>query len=336
MLEFFLAIPLFLLSVVITAGVLRMAKHAHFFAVPTDRSSHKNPTPVGGGVAIVFVYILGLWAVWSLNMVQGLESLALGVGVVVAIIGLADDKRHVDFRVRLLVQIAAVTGALALVGPLPHITMLGLNVENATLLFIFFSLTLLWMTNLYNFMDGIDGFAGLQACFVSLAAAGFLVSSHDYGLALLCIFVFAGAAGFLVWNWSPARIFMGDVGSGFLGFVLGLIAVISIAHGSMNLWSWVLLMGCFIADATWTLLRRVLSGERLYEAHCSHAFQIAAKRLDNHERVTIGLLLINALWLLPLAVLATKHPEYGVYFTAVGLLPLVGLALWLGAGKISP
>ncbi len=334
MLEAFLAVPFFLISVLLTAIVLRLAVRAQLIALPNERGSHQIPTPVGGGFAIVSVYVLSLFTLWQLQFIPVNELSALCASLGVAIIGLLDDRHHVDFRVRLLVQCLAVFWGLVWLSPLPQL-MIFTNLPEASLIvWLFFSLALLWMTNLYNFMDGIDGFAGSQACFAGLAAAGFLIHSEDYGLGLLCLYLFAGAAGFLVWNWPPARIFMGDVGSGFIGLSLGLIAVLSLAHGSMSVWSWALLMGCFIVDATLTLARRVLSGERWYDAHCSHAFQIAAKKFVNHARVTVGLILIDVLWLLPMAMLAAKHPEYGVYLAVAGLIPLVLIALWFNAGKV--
>ncbi|MES3006187.1 MAG: glycosyltransferase family 4 protein [Pseudomonadota bacterium] len=333
MLEAFLAVPFFLISVLLTAIVLRLAVRAQLIALPSARGSHHIPTPVGGGFAIVSVYFLGLSTLWQWQFIPLNEFFALSASLMVAIVGLLDDRRHVDFRVRLLVQCLAVFWGLVWLAPLPQLKILTSLPEVSLVVWLFFSLVLLWMTNLYNFMDGIDGFAGSQACFAGLAAAGFLVYSEDYGLALLCLYLFAGATGFLVWNWPPARIFMGDVGSGFIGFSLGLIAVLSLSHGSMSVWSWALLMGCFIVDATLTLARRVLSGERWYEAHCSHTFQIAARKFADHGRVTIGLLLIDVLWLLPLAMLAAKHPEYGVYLTTAGLIPLVLIALWFNAGN---
>lgn len=333
--EAYLAVPLFLMSAVITAIVLRLAARAHLIAVPGDRSSHNAPTPVGGGLAIVGTYSLGLLIMLQAGFLPVSELVALAVGLAVAIIGLIDDRRHVDFRLRLIVQFAAVFMAMAWIGDIPQSAIFAVVTDSSVIAWILFALALLWMTNLYNFMDGIDGFAGIQACFVGLAAAGLLIYAEDYGLALLCLFLASAAAGFLVWNWPPARIFMGDVGSGFIGFTLGIIAILSIVHESMSLWSWVLLMGCFIVDATLTLFRRVASGERWYQAHCSHAFQNAARKFASHERITVGLLLINVIWLLPMAVMATIHSEYGVYLATIGLIPLAILALGLDAGKVS-
>lgn len=330
--EAFLAIPLFLMSVVITAIVLQLASRAKLIAVPVDRSSHNSPTPVGGGLAIVGAYLAGLLFLLWTGIVSASELGVLAVSLAVAMVGLIDDRRHVDFRLRLIVQFAAVFVAMVWIGGIPHPATFGIFTGGSAVVWIVLALTLLWMTNLYNFMDGIDGFAGVQTFFVGLAAAGLLIHGEDYGLALLCLFLAAGATGFLVWNWPPARIFMGDVGSGFIGFTLGVVAILSIMHESMSLWSWLLLMGCFIVDATLTLLRRIVAGQRWYEAHCSHAFQKAARKLGSHQRVTVGLLLINVIWLLPMATLATIHPEYGVYLAVIGLIPLGILALWLGAG----
>ncbi len=331
--EAFLAAPLFVLSTLMAAVVLRFASRASLIAVPVDRSSHMAPTPVGGGLAIVATYLVGLFYLRWNGFLPASEFFALAVSLVVAIVGLIDDRRHVDFRMRLFVQLAAVFMVMAFIGDISQIAISGVVIEIPVIVWTLLALSLLWMTNLYNFMDGIDGFAGIQTCFVGFAAAGLLIAGQDYGLALLCLFLAAGTAGFLVWNWPPARIFMGDVGSGFIGFTLGVVAILSIKHESLNLWSWLLLMGCFLVDASLTLLRRVAAGERWYQAHCTHAFQNAARKAGSHQRVTVGLLLINLIWLLPIATLTTIHPEYGVYLAMIGLIPLGMLALWLGAGR---
>lgn len=331
--EAYLAIPLFIMSVFITGIVLRLASRANLIAVPVERSSHNVPTPVGGGLAIVAAYVVGLFFLLWTGLVPTSELAVFAVSLAVAVIGLLDDRRHVDFRLRLIVQFAAVFVAMTGIAGIPQSAIFTVVTGGYAVVWILLAMTLLWMTNLYNFMDGIDGFAGVQTCFVGFAAAGLLVYGEDYGLALLSLFLASGAAGFLIWNWPPARIFMGDVGSGFIGFTLGVIAIFSVIHQSMSLWSWLLLMGCFIVDATLTLLRRVAAGERWYEAHCSHAFQKAARKFGSHQRTSLGLLLINVIWLLPMATLATIHPEYGVYLAATGLIPLGILALWLGAGK---
>jgi Fuc2NAc and GlcNAc transferase len=143
----------------------------------------------------------------------------------------------------------------------------------------------------------------------------------------------AAAGGFLLWNWAPAKIFMGDVGSSFIGFTLGVMALLSLHHGSMTVWTWVLLLGVFIVDATLTLLVRYRSKNRWHEGHASHAYQNAARHYKSHAKVTITVVLINLFWLGPLAWLSMQYPKMGLLITAIGLLPLLLLAKLFGAGR---
>ncbi|MBT3522825.1 MAG: glycosyl transferase family 4, partial [Gammaproteobacteria bacterium] len=136
-----------------------------------------------------------------------------------------------------------------------------------------------------------------------------------------------------LWNWSPASLFMGDAGSGFIGFALGLLALESLVTQRMAVWSWVLLLGVFIADTAVTLLVRIIRGERWYEGHSQHAYQILSRRLNSHPRVVGGVILINICWLLPLAWVAGILPHYGVLFATIGLAPLLLGCYRLGAGR---
>ena len=151
-------------------------------------------------------------------------------------------------------------------------------------------------------------------------------------MALLSATLFASGAGFLLWNWPPAKIFMGDVGSGFIGFSFGVMALLSTQHGSMTIWTWVLLLGIFIVDATVTLFRRYRRNERWYEGHACHAYQNAARRYKSHGKVTITVILVNCVWLAPLAWLSANRPDLGVYLAILGIAPLIVLAIKFQAG----
>jgi Fuc2NAc and GlcNAc transferase len=143
----------------------------------------------------------------------------------------------------------------------------------------------------------------------------------------------AATLGFLPWNWPPARIFMGDVGSGFLGFNLAVLALYTVHTGALTVWSWLILLGVFIVDATVTLLRRIVRGERWYVAHRNHAYQHAAIRWRSHRRVTLTVLAINLAWLIPLAWFVNRCPQLGIIAVSLALAPLIVWALALGAGQ---
>jgi Fuc2NAc and GlcNAc transferase len=182
--------------------------------------------------------------------------------------------------------------------------------------------------NLFNFMDGIDGIAATEATFVSwggaLLASMAAVSSEVRWAAVL---LGAACLGFLRWNWPPARIFMGDVGSGYLGYVIAVLAVAATRENPAALWIWLILGGVFFVDATVTLLRRLLRGDRIYEAHRSHAYQWLARRWESHAKVTWAVLTVNVLWLLPCAVFATRRPGIAAATAILALAPLVLFAV---------
>jgi Fuc2NAc and GlcNAc transferase len=194
-------------------------------------------------------------------------------------------------------------------------------------------LGLAWLLNLFNFMDGIDGLAGLQAVCVSVGGAclAWLAGAPDAGRAPLLLA--AASAGFLVWNRPPARIFMGDVGSGFLGLMLGVLALDAARVRPGLLWGWAVLLAVFVADASVTLLRRALRGERLSAAHRSHAYQRLVRRWGGHRPVTVLVGAIDVLWLLPLALATVHWPAAAAALTALAYAPLL-VGVWcLGAGR---
>ncbi|MDO5056682.1 MAG: hypothetical protein Q4E06_05030 [Lautropia sp.] len=233
----------------------------------------------------------------------------------------------------------------------------------------------IWWINLFNFMDGIDGIAGSQALFMLLAGvllrslmlplhgeAGpvwqvpvgglLLASPFTHPLSLLSLVVAAAVAGFLVHNWAPASIFMGDAGSLFLGFVILAVAALDLglavhaghqlaadpaplpsARMVLPLWTWLILGAAFITDATVTLLRRLFRGENPGTPHRSHAYQRLSRYYASHHRATLVYCRINLFWLLPAAFLAVMYPDHAALIAAIAYLPLLLLAWRLGAGR---
>jgi len=320
-----------LISAAIMTGMIRAyAIQRSLLDIPNHRSSHIVPTPKGGGLAIAVSFLFGLLVYSGWNRLDSfvLWPLALG-GLMVATVGLVDDYRgHVEPGWRILVHCLAVCSGLYWLGGLPGSVVAWMPFPGivVNILAVF---SLVWLVNLFNFMDGIDGLAAMEAVSVSLAAALILSWRMGLGQAVAGLLVlFAGAClGFLIWNWPPAKIFMGDVGSGFLGYVIGMMAVLSLKSGAMPLSAWLILLAAFLVDATVTLAARMIRGERWYEAHCTHAYQSAARRYRSHKRVTVGVLAINVLWLFPLAILATARPQLGWLLVSVAWAPLVVLVL---------
>jgi Fuc2NAc and GlcNAc transferase len=188
-----------------------------------------------------------------------------------------------------------------------------------------------WLVNLTNFMDGIDGLAGAECAFVMGTGGVLLLFRGDETLSHLCFAFAAAAAGFLIVNWSPARIFMGDVGSGYIGLLCGAVILIDMAREPLRVWVWLILLGTFLTDATVTLIRRVLAGIPVFTAHRTHAYQHAAVLLG-HSHTTSLFTAVNVLWLAPLAILASEWPRAGLVVFVIAVSPLIAIAWWLGAG----
>lgn len=325
----------FAFALVATWWVRRLALAHGMLDQPNERSSHVVPTPRGGGIAIVSASLLALGALFARGIVDVQLALALSLGGgAVALVGFLDDRRSLPAWLRALVHVIAATCAVALLGGLPSLQigsrLVGLGFVGDVLAVV----AVVWTVNLFNFMDGIDGIAGSEAVFVALAGAALCaLAGVAPAAAAGALVVGAASLGFLVWNWPPARIFMGDVGSGYVGFAIAVIALAATREAPAALFQWWILGGVFFVDATVTLLRRIVRGERFLLAHRTHAYQWVVRRWRSHGTVTIAVLLLNAAWLLPLALIAALHPRHAVWLTFVALLPLAVLALYAGAGR---
>jgi UDP-N-acetylmuramyl pentapeptide phosphotransferase/UDP-N-acetylglucosamine-1-phosphate transferase len=263
-----------LLTCLTTRLLIPILAHREILDCPNERSSHQVPTPRGGGIAVIGSTLLA-WAVFARteSMPSGVFGIVLGA-VLLAAVSWFDDLRGLSPIVRLLAQAAAVAvGILVLPGPrdLFYLAAIGL--------------VWIWWINLFNFMDGIDGLAGTEAAAIG---AGLLLfagvgAGADPALRTLAAAVTGAAIGFLVWNWSPARIFLGDIGSVPLGYVLGFLLLDLAARGRWTIA--VILPLYFLADATITLLRRLLRGERVWQAHREHFYQHAVRRGLGHAAV---------------------------------------------------
>lgn len=345
------ALPAILVLLVAAGGgwlgawlVRRHALNLGLVQLPNHRSSHQVPTPTGGGIGIV----IGVTAAGLLAGFMGLIAwrwpLTLALALPLAAVGFIDDRRPVPARLRLALQLLScglllvASGAWQALGPIGFLVLLVAGV---------------WWINLFNFMDGIDGLAASQAIFMTLGAVllGLFASlgsasgpggpvgvggSSLSGLLPLAS-VAAGCGGFLCLNWPPARVFMGDVGSTWLGFMLFGFALESVVGGGGGLHPavWLVLGATFGCDATVTLLRRMLRGERWTEAHRSHAYQRLARRFGAHRPVTLLVIAVNLGWLLPLALLVQIRPEWGWPVAALACLPILAGVLAAGAGRSS-
>lgn len=315
--------------------LLRYAAALNLIDVPNQRSSHLVPKARGGGVAFALTFLASLLVlVTNADVDNHLLIAVLGAGIVVAVLGFLDDFTDVSIRLRLLGHFSSAAWALYWLGGLPLVQVFGYAFDLGLIGNVLAAVYIVWLLNLYNFMDGIDGIASVEAICVCLGGALLYVLLGATNLALVPVLLAASVAGFLCWNFPPARIFMGDAGSGFLGLVLAVLSLQAAWFKSDLLWSWIILLGVFVVDATFTLLRRLLRGDKVYEAHRSHAYQYASRQFAGHRPVTLSVLVINLAWLLPMAVLVGLDYVDGLLGVVIAYLPLVLLAVKFKAGQL--
>jgi len=285
---------LVLLALLVSGGLcwrfLSPASRFHVLDHPGGRSLHQQALPRSGGVAIVTAILL-TWgvaaAVGKLSWGGGLAWLFTGA-VLLAVIGGIDDRRDLSPLVRLLVQSLAAL-ALLVAGLLPvSLQLPGMDIPLPEVVVVLLMLLyVLWMTNLYNFMDGMDGFAG------GMAVIGFSIMAWlgwrggDEGFMLASLIVAAASAGFLAFNFPPARLFMGDAGAPVLGFLAAAFSLWADRDGLFPLWVAVLVFSPFVVDASYTLLRRLLAGKKIWQAHREHLYQRLVQTGWLHRRTVL-------------------------------------------------
>jgi len=321
-------------SWVLTGFLRQYALAKSLIDIPNERSSHSVPTPRGGGVAIVVSFLAIMPVLNWFDLLSSDVLLALwGAGSAVAITGFLDDHGHIAARWRLLVHFSATAWGLYWLGGFPPVAVFGYLIDLGWLGYVCAAVYIVWLLNLYNFMDGIDGLASIEAITTCCGGAlmVWLVASELTAWMLPTLLAIA-VSGFLLWNFPPARIFMGDAGSGFLGIMLALFSVQAAWIAPQLIWVWLILLGVFIVDATITLCRRVLRGEKFYEAHRSHAYQYASRTLGTHRPVTLAVCAINIFWLVPVAGLVALKKLDGILGIVVAYLPLFLLAYRYKAG----
>lgn len=326
-------IVLSMLSWRLTGAVRQYALRSQLVDIPNDRSSHTTITPSGGGLAITLVFLLGIIVLAITHEID--ISLAIGFiggGCMLAVVGYIDDRRSISPMTRIVVHAAGTVWLLVFIQGKPTIRLDGLWLEVDWLIYPLEIVGVIWCINLFNFMDGIDGLAGGQALFVGLAGGALFLIADYKEFGRLPWIMAAASAGFVAWNRPPARIFMGDVGSGFLGFVIAGLVVTSIHHTNIPLMCWFILMGVFVVDSTATLLRRFLRGEKWYDAHRSHAYQHATQKYKSHLHVTLSVMFINVFWLLPLSIVAWLNQDHTIILGSLTILPILVLAMYFRAG----
>jgi Fuc2NAc and GlcNAc transferase len=323
------------ISVLLTGVTRKLALLHGVVDVPNERSSHAAPTPRGGGIATVVATAIALTILAVVGAIPMDVFIALaGGGGAVAVVGYFDDRHALSAKVRLGVHFAAAGWALFWLGGLPPLQFGEQVVVLGWTGYLLGLLGIVWTLNLFNFMDGIDGIAASEAIFIAGAGALLALFANTSSVVPDVALVFAAACcGFLIWNWPPAKIFMGDVGSGFLGYIIVVLAIVAARDNPIALLVWTTLGGAFFTDATVTLVRRVLRGEPAFKPHRSHAYQHLARRWGSHLRVTLAVLAVNVFFLFPCAVLATRYPQRAGYVLLAAVSLLTVVVLTAGAGR---
>jgi len=310
-----LSLSAFLISLIGTKlTILALRKRTLLLDIPNARSNHKVPVPKGGGFAVVTALIICL-------LVARLEYSIVLFVLILAAVSLLDDLIGVPAPVRLLIQIIAVVVALS---GMPNLLPAdGLLPPWAGKMLI--GIMWVWFINLFNFMDGIDGISaaemisiGLGLCFIAS-----LFGDFPSSLAIHSLITASAAFGFLWWNRHPAKIFMGDVGSVPIGFLLGYLLLIAFSHGYY--FAALILPAYYLSDGTITLLNRLWRREKIWQAHSSHYYQKAVRKGMPHDVVVRYIFVLNLVLVL-LATLSTLYPSLGTLYTAVAYL-LVAMVL---------
>lgn len=298
---------------------------------PNARSSHAVPVPRGGGIAVMAAAAIAwIWLALADGRDPAVWVLPLAAAMALAALSFADDLRGLGAGLRLGVQAAAVAAGLWALGGRGALAALAPPWIDLPLT----ALGWLWFLNLYNFMDGIDGITGTETASIGIGLAGLAALGMAPGaVAGPALVLAAAAAGFLVWNWHPARIFLGDVGSVPLGYLLGFLLVTVAGQGPLGVAAALLLPLVYLVDATFTLGRRVLRGESPAQAHREHVYQRAVIAGASHAAVSLRIAAANAClaalaWFMvpvaPLAALALGGAVVGVLFLALRPAPVPG------------
>lgn len=257
--------------------------------IPNDRSSHVELTPRGGGIATTASMLLGLIVWMALEPDPVMPMVVLGMAVLAIVSWLDDRSGGLPVGIRLGAQAISVGVVIAML-PLEATVTQGLVpgwLERIVLWFAW-----MWFTNLFNFMDGINGITGVEMVTIG-AGCALIAAMSPHGDGTVGLIVAAAALGFLPWNWGKAKVFLGDVGSVPAGYLLGglLLALALSGH-----WAAALILPMYYwVDATYTLLRRLLRGEKVWQAHRSHFYQQGARKLGSHTAVAVRIAGLNLL-----------------------------------------
>ncbi len=336
MLPVYLIITSGIFSFLVTYVVIRYAAKFNLFQEVNHRSSHIKPTPGGGGIGFVIASSI---TYLSANLPLNLEiSSFIILALILSVLGYVDDKKHLPVRVRFITQFLVLACGIYFIGSLPEFRLFIIDFSGIALSLLAMILGLWWL-NLFNFMDGTDGIAASQALIMLVLALLLGWYQHD-GFASTSIFlwmlIICGAlVGFLLLNFPPAKIFMGDTGSLWLGFVLFSTALLTIKDGWLAYEPWIIMGALFVTDATVTLMIRMIKRESWREGHRDHAYQRLSRYWGGHLPVLLFVIAVNLFWLAPLAWLTIQLPDISGVIAFISYIPIILGCIWVSTGRIS-
>lgn len=328
-----MSIVFFLLTLLFTGYMRHYALKKNIIDNPNERSSHSVPTPRGGGVAVVCSYLLALAVLIYSQQLEVYTGLTLIIaGFIIALLGFLDDYGHINALVRLAIHFLVAIGGVFSLGGFSEVNIFN-GFELGFFANIIAVLFLVWLLNLYNFMDGINGIASVEAITTTVSMALLYLLLHTSLNSDILWILAACVFGFLLWNFPKAKIFMGDACSGFLGLTLGILALIALKENLPLFCAWIICLGVFIVDATYTLIKRVLNGYKMYDAHRSHSYQILSRKWGSHTLVTLAIAAVNLFWLWPIAyITVTQEMTYPETMVLIAYLPLILIVIKSKAG----
>ena len=286
---------------------------------PNERTLHQGLVPRGGGLSIVITMLLALlllWLGWRLPVIPYLFLTVIILGV----LGWLDDRHSLGPLLKVGIQLGVGMIVITYIGMIEEVEIAGYKIVFGAAAAIFSALWLVWLTNVFNFMDGIDGIAASYTAVIACVMGIWFVLDDNSALALFCYIMMAAALGFLIWNWTPARIFMGDVGSITLGGVFAALAIFGNSSYDVPITAYMILFGVFLFDTVVTLFRRLLQGKTVWQPHREHYYQRAVALGFSHAQVTVMVILITIV----LAVLASLE-KFRV--APIGLWPVLAIII---------
>ena len=309
-------------------------KFSLFIDKPEDRSIHKYPIPSAGGLSIIITFILYLLVLLAIYPANNISHIILLVSVMpVLIIGSIDDLKKIGVYKRLLVHTFSAIVIVYYFQITDNSFSVDFNSQSSYIIFFASVVLSMWLMNLYNFMDGIDGYAATESIFVALSASLIAYLNNPSSHIYMYLLGFGAAnIGFLIRNWHPAKIFMGDAGSISTGCIFAFFIFYSGSESVISIYTWLILLSIFVSDATYTLFVRIVTKKNITKPHLTHAFHIITSSKKSQLFTVKALIFVNILWVFPMAMLSTIYSNYHIMIAFVVYFPILLYLIKIGAG----